>query len=80
MSKPERASYETVVLVLLSLSRGAESRKKILIALLSGPNSQQAKDASDKLSDAEDALTVAHERVVLAGNAGEKIWFYQTPF
>ena len=37
MSKPERANYETAVLVLLSLSRGAESRKKILIALLSGP-------------------------------------------
>jgi len=37
MNKPEKPSYETAVLVLLSLSRGAESRKKILSALLPGP-------------------------------------------
>jgi predicted transcriptional regulator len=37
MNKPEKPSYETAVLVLLSLSRGAESRKKILSALLSEP-------------------------------------------
>ena len=37
MSKPEKASFETAVLVLLSLSRGAESRKKILVTLLSEP-------------------------------------------
>ena len=29
--------YETAVLILLTLSRGAESRKKILSALLPGP-------------------------------------------
>ena len=37
MNKAEGVPYETAVLVLLTLSRGAESRKKILIALLSGP-------------------------------------------
>ena len=37
MNKPESASYETAVLVLLTLSRGANSRKKILHELLSGP-------------------------------------------
>lgn len=37
MSKAEGVPYETAVLVLLTLSRGAGSRKKILIALLSGP-------------------------------------------
>lgn len=37
MSKPEKGSYETAVLVLLSLSRGAESRKRILVTLLSEP-------------------------------------------
>jgi len=37
MNKPEKASFEPAVLVLLSLSRGAESRKKILITLLSDP-------------------------------------------
>ncbi|MCW4024790.1 MAG: winged helix-turn-helix domain-containing protein [Candidatus Bathyarchaeota archaeon] len=37
MSKIERGSYETTFLVILSLSRGAESRKKILATLLSGP-------------------------------------------
>ncbi len=33
-----------------------------------GPNSQQAKDASDRLSAAQAALTVAHERVTDASN------------
>ncbi len=37
MSKPEKGSYETAVLVLLSVSRGAKSRKKILVTLLSEP-------------------------------------------
>ena len=48
MSKPEKAIYETAVLVLLVLSRGAESRKRILILLLSGPKncSQIARDVS----------------------------------
>ena len=37
MNKTEGVPYETAVLILLTLSRGAESRKKILIALLPGP-------------------------------------------
>lgn len=37
MNKLEDADLETAVLVLLTLSRGAESRKRILLALLSGP-------------------------------------------
>jgi len=37
MNKPEKGSYETAVLVLLSLSRGAESRKRILVTLLTEP-------------------------------------------
>jgi predicted transcriptional regulator len=37
MSKPEKANYETTVLILLSLSKGAISRRKILFALLAGP-------------------------------------------
>ena len=36
MNKTEGVPYETAVLILLTLSRGAESRKKILIALLPG--------------------------------------------
>jgi predicted transcriptional regulator len=37
MNKAEEVPYETAVLILLTLSRGAESRKKILSALLPGP-------------------------------------------
>jgi predicted transcriptional regulator len=37
MNKAEGVPYETAVLILLTLSRGAESRKKILSALLPGP-------------------------------------------
>ncbi|MCW4019433.1 MAG: hypothetical protein NWF00_12280 [Candidatus Bathyarchaeota archaeon] len=37
MSKPENAEFETPILVLLSLTKGANSRKNILITLLSGP-------------------------------------------
>jgi predicted transcriptional regulator len=37
MSRSEDAILENAILVLLTLSRGAESRKRILIALLSGP-------------------------------------------
>jgi predicted transcriptional regulator len=36
MNKPENVGYETEFSALLSLSRGANSRKKILEALLSG--------------------------------------------
>jgi predicted transcriptional regulator len=46
MSKPGKGSCETAILVLLSLSRGAGSRKKILTTLLSRPKncSQIAKE------------------------------------
>jgi len=46
ISKDGKAGYETAVIILLSLSRGAGSRKKILIVLLSGPKncSQIAKE------------------------------------
>jgi predicted transcriptional regulator len=37
LNKPESTAFETSVLVLFTLSRGAESRKKILLELLSGP-------------------------------------------
>ena len=37
ISKDGKAGYETAVIILLSLSRGAGSRKKILVVLLSGP-------------------------------------------
>ena len=37
MNELKIAGFETAVLVLLTLSRGAESRKKILLTLLSGP-------------------------------------------
>ncbi len=37
MSKPENAVFETPILVLLILTKGAESRRNILVTLLSGP-------------------------------------------
>ena len=37
MNKLEGAGFDTAVLVLLTLSRGAKSRKKILLRLFSGP-------------------------------------------
>ncbi len=37
MNKLESAGFETAVLVLLTFSRGAESRRKILASLLSNP-------------------------------------------
>ncbi|NLF89098.1 winged helix-turn-helix transcriptional regulator [Candidatus Bathyarchaeota archaeon] len=48
MGNHEKSSYEAAVLVLLSLSKGAKSRKNILTALLSGPKNcaQIAKELS----------------------------------
>ncbi len=78
MSKSEKAIYENAVLVLLKLSRGAESRKKILITLLSGPKncSQIAKEVKlDWWTVQKHLLSLMKENIIKSSSFGNSKFY-----
>ncbi len=82
MSKPEGVIFETAVLVLLTLSRGAESRKKILIVLLSGPKncSQIAKEVGlDWWTVQKHLRCLMKENLVKSSDFGNSRFYRVTP-
>ena len=82
MSKAEGIPFETAVLVLLTFSRGAESRKKILIALLSGPkNCNQISQAVglDWYTVKKHLPCLSKENLIKSSDFGKSKFYRLTP-
>lgn len=82
MNKPESATFETAVLVLLTISRGARSRKKILHSLLLGPKNcnQLAKETGlDWWTVKKHLLTLMKENLIKSSPFGNSTFYRLSP-
>ena len=82
MTNPPKGTIETAILVLLNLSRGAESRKKIMVALLTGPKNcnQLSKETDlDWWTVKRHLLSLTKENLVKSSDFEKSKFYKLTP-